>query len=218
MYMIYQKNTLLGLLALTLSSSAALAGEPYSTQNASEPALSDDRSGLYIRGYGGLDWFEDTGTSVFDTGWRAGGSVGYRFGEDSLGALMVELDASYGESEVDTSKFFDGELGLATVAVNLIHDFDTGTRFRPYLGAGIGAGFLNSDITAGGRTLSEDDDAVLLYQFIGGLEVQMTERLSVFTEYRYVGLDDFSLSSGGSSFDSDDFGGHQLLFGARISF
>ena len=108
----------------------------------------------------------------------------------------------------------DGELGLATVAVNLIHDFDTGTRFRPYVGVGVGAGFLTSDLAVGGRTLSEDDDAVFLYQFIGGLEVEMTERLSLFTEYRYVGLDDFSLSSGGSSYD----GRHQLLFGARITF
>ena len=63
-----------------------------------EALRSHDRSGLYLRGYGGLDWFEDIDSSEFDTGWRAGGSIGYRFGDDALGALMVELDATCGES------------------------------------------------------------------------------------------------------------------------
>ncbi|MFT4547408.1 MAG: opacity protein-like surface antigen [Verrucomicrobiales bacterium] len=212
------RSSLLFLVTVGLGTATASAGEDFlSDISMTKPAPTKAASGLYLRGYGGLNLLEDLDSSGFDAGWVAGGSLGYRF-VNALGGLRIELDGSYSESEIDASKIYEGDLGLTTAALNVIHDFNTGTRLRPYLGFGLGAGFLNSDLTTGGRSLSESDDAVLLYQFIGGLEVEMGEKWSVFTEYRFVGLDDFTLNSGSRDLDGSDFGGHQLLFGARFSF
>lgn len=64
-----------------------------------------------------------------------------------------------------------------------------GERLRPYAGAGLG---LSSGILTGadipGRSDSDFETSMTLgYQFLGGLQVQVTDRYYVFSEYKYFG-------------------------------
>ena len=113
-------------------------------------------------------------TSVFDraAGVLGGTAVGYRAGR----RFRVEAEYFYRDSPYDqtspilgasgeTSERIAGEVARARERVysltshnlfgNIYVDFDTGSRFTPYLGVGVGAGFTELDI---GRVLARHLD------------------------------------------------------------
>jgi outer membrane autotransporter protein len=129
---------------LALASGAAMAQDILNTQpSAGRPygpwygslsgsgVLLDDVPG---RGNGGANSY------ATDTGWGVTGAVGYKWPK----FLRTEMEFSYQKNAVNA-----GHVGGAKVAasgnaetfglaVNGYHDFQTGTRFVPYVGAGLG--------------------------------------------------------------------------------
>ena len=97
--------------------------------------------------------YTSTATNSYDTGFRISGAVGRRFGS----SLRAEGEIFYGKSEVDnltytgiSSPFLPGLVvpprdipvsGPASqfgTTVNLWYDFKPGSRWRPYVGGGLG--------------------------------------------------------------------------------
>lgn len=71
-----------------------------------------------------------------DVGARVGAAIGYEFGN----GFMVEAEQSTGYNEIDGDALYS-----PSAFVNGRYEFDTGTRYSPYLGAGVGASLLVYD-------------------------------------------------------------------------
>ena len=186
--------------------------------------------GFYIGGAGGADFAIDSKASTsggsnkvrYDVGPVGLISLGYGFG-----AFRTELEGSYRANDVDGSS--GAALGSAggrartwAAMVNGFYDFDTGTRFTPYLGAGIGAGFFNASLTgtrpAGSAVgLYNGSDTTFAYQGIAGVSYAVTPNLSLTTDYRYFATTDATIKSGGTKWNVEN-SNHVLTAGLRWSF
>jgi outer membrane protein OmpA-like peptidoglycan-associated protein len=104
--------------------------------------------GFYIGAQGGLNWLLNNNSYIMDTGWAAGGKLGYDF----VGP-RVELEGMYhsntGNGVVAFPTGFarvNGRVDQVSVMANLLYDFMPGEGFTPYVGAGAGIAFVDSTI------------------------------------------------------------------------
>ncbi len=101
--------------------------------------------GFYIGAEGGLNWLLNTtilGQSVTpQTGWAAGGVVGYDF----VGP-RVELEGMYRNNQTYTGfpgTAISNQIGQVSVMANLLYDFAPSSTITPYVGAGAGVAFVD---------------------------------------------------------------------------
>ncbi len=138
--------------------------------------------GLYVGAGGGLAWFLNTSSSAggsisSSTGWAVGGLVGYDF----VGP-RIELEVAYGQVPITASlpiANFNGTAGQLQIMGKVLYDFFPASAFTPYVGAGAGIGFVDSN-TALGST-------VFAYQGILGLGWNIDSQWRIALEGRYVG-------------------------------
>jgi opacity protein-like surface antigen len=78
-----------------------------------------------------------------------------------------------------------GKINLTAAFVNGYYDIATGSKFRPYLGAGIGLGFI-SDQDNGLEGF--DYGTSFAYQGKVGVQYEVVKKGNAFVEFRYVGL------------------------------
>ena len=197
-------------LASLVGTASALLGAP------SLADISGHADGLYLRGEAGLSLaigMDGSGAPVPvfketpSKGPIAGGAVGLR-----LASFRVELDADM--MRYDANKAFyvnDGGVGTLQglgslngktvpltgtvqnipVMANLIYDFDTGSRFEPYIGFGVGFSVLSlSRISTAGARLYDTSQFVFAYQPMVGVDYAITDQLSVGVQYRYFATAD----------------------------
>lgn len=143
-----------------------------------------------------------------ETGWFAGLKLGYVFDTGSFLLPAIELEGFYNNVDVnlhaeaddfDVTSEIGGELDQIVVQLNFQLKFDCG-RFRPYIGAGAGAAYLESDEIRGEVRLDGDeffdfegdvDDFginnegwVFAWQGLAGFDFYFTDNCSVFAEYK----------------------------------
>ena len=134
--------------------------------------------GFYIGGGGGATWALGSNPGVSTgTGWVAGGKLGYDF----IGP-RVDLEVGYGR--IPNNVFFPGSAvsgssGELAVMANVYYDFLATQRWNPYIGAGAGIAFVDSN-TALGST-------VFAYQAMAGLLYHIDSSWTVGVEARYHG-------------------------------
>lgn len=87
-----------------------------------------------------------------------------------------------------------GKIAVTTAFVNGYYDIATGSKFRPYLGAGIGLGFI-SDQDGGFGVVNQtgfvgnfDYGTSFAYQGKLGVQYEVVKKGNAFVEFRYVGL------------------------------
>jgi outer membrane protein OmpA-like peptidoglycan-associated protein len=135
--------------------------------------------GFYIGAGGGLDWFigtPPTGVST-STGWLAGGQIGYDF----VGP-RVALEAGYGQVPTNVNipgTAINGKIGTLAVMANLYYDFMPASTITPYIGAGAGVAFIDSNSSLGSTQFA--------YQGILGVAYNATEQVRIGLEGRYFG-------------------------------
>ena len=103
--------------------------------------------GVYLGVEGGLNWMFNTtilnqNVSPY-TGWALGGKIGYDF----LGP-RVEVEGLYRENNNSNNfgnRAITNQISQVTAMVNLLYDFNAFGNFVPYIGAGAGVGFIDSD-------------------------------------------------------------------------
>lgn len=153
-----------------------------------DPAVSE--SGIY----------DLTDTAIENT-WGVGGGVGVYFGRGVRGDITVEhnfnSDVSATLGDVNsalpgTRKF---SLSSTYALANLYYDFDMGSRFTPYIGAGLGftknktgsgtvtdlCGCLSGDIAGG-------EDTHAAGALMAGFSMKLRDRLSLDAGYRFLYL------------------------------
>ena len=150
------------------------------------PAVAQAQSpypGVYIGAQGGLNWLLNNNSYIMDTGWAAGGKIGYDF----VGP-RVEVEGMYHSNTGSGVVAFPngwanvrGRVDQVSVMGNLLYDFTAWGPITPYIGAGAGIAFVDSTIQ--GCNLCSTQFA---YQGIVGFAYNM-DAFRIGLEGRYYG-------------------------------
>ena len=144
------------------------------------------QEGFYIGAGGGAAWFIGSNSNAStSTGWAAGGKVGYDF----VGPRL-ELEASYGQIPTSANipgTAINGKVGQLNVMANVLYDFMPTSVITPYIGAGAGVAFVDSNSSLGSTQFA--------YQGMVGVAYNVNEQLRFLIEGRYVGTTNPSVNT-----------------------
>jgi opacity protein-like surface antigen len=182
-------------------------------------AHAQNLNGFYVGARGGANWlfnggvnasgiasvsgfgtgqFSGTDNASFDTGWVAGGFVGYDF----VGP-RVELEALYRDNKGRASGLFPitgvgtlrthnlVEVQQTSVMANAYYDFFAHDTFTPYVGVGVGMAFINSRV----GQFTNSSDTEFAYQAIIGASYKVTPNLRLNLDGRFYGTTNPSFSN-----------------------
>lgn len=158
-----------------------------------------------------------------ENGWSFGGGVG-RY-SNLFGGSRFELEGTYLSNEVNRLSYAGFELpanfDLRTKAlmVNYLKEVPFGSA-TGYFGGGIGWGWTTMDGDIDTILYDSSDDG-FAWQLIAGIDIPITERLALFTQYRYLVLDDCAFTTNFGDFTNTtnkNPSSHSVLVGARVSF
>ena len=148
--------------------------------------------GFYVGAIGGVNWLLNNSFNVsltapgafaagtangsFNTGWGAGGMIGYDF----VGP-RVELEGMYRDNTGSI-----GSIGVdfnqVSVMANVLYDFNAGGTIVPYIGAGAGVAFINASLL---NTTSSSTQ--FAYQAMLGVGYNVDPTIRINLEGRYYG-------------------------------
>ena len=176
-------------------------------------ASAQSQPGYYVSGEGGVSFLPNlqlktggtTANEKFDTGYAYGGAVGYDMGNGT----RVELDALHQMSNLTGvgGVAANGHLQSTSLMVNGQYDLMQGTQFTPYVGVGVGAQNVGANING-----VHDADWKPAYQAEAGLRTNISDKVSLFGEYRFSQSEAADLSLGGAS-AHQHFADHSILAG-----
>jgi OmpA-OmpF porin, OOP family len=140
------------------------------------------QSGIYLGAEGGLNWLLNSGNSNMQTGFAAGGVIGYDFG-----GPRIEFEGLYRSNQGRVANFNFGngstnEVDQLSTMVNVLYDFIPGATISPYVGAGAGAAFADTGVS--GCSLCSTQFA---YQGIAGVGWNVDQNLRFNLDVRYYG-------------------------------
>jgi opacity protein-like surface antigen len=145
---------------------------------ASQAQTINAQPGFYVSAEGGAAWeIGSTPNASTWTGWAAGGAAGYDF----VGPRF-ELNVGYGQIPTSANipgTAINGKVGTLAAMANVLYDFLPTYALTPYVGAGLGAAFIDSN-----GSLS---DTQFAYQGMVGLAYNVNEQLRFSIEGRYFG-------------------------------
>ncbi|MEM6603469.1 MAG: outer membrane beta-barrel protein, partial [Pseudomonadota bacterium] len=89
----------------------------------------------------------------YDDGYVITGEAGYNFGKFAfIDNVKLGFEIGYLQNEIDVHNIggaaqagSTGDLNTLTFLANMYHEFDTGTRFVPYYGVGVGIAMVEAD-------------------------------------------------------------------------
>lgn len=191
-------------------------------------AASSQAGQFYLGGDGGVAFQQNTavrdnsgfngqsGDMKFNTGWRAGGVVGYSFCK----YFSTEVDASviYNRiNQIGTMPFSSttpGEAHLDEVPllVNGVFTWPLG-KFKPYVGVGLGAamGIFDSKNIIGAGGNYSDTDYTLAYQGEVGFRYTIINNLDLGVAYKFVGTTDHDWKDNNISLKTDGTMTHTIV-------
>ena len=181
----------------------ALAGGALLTAAYSTPAAAQNE-GMYGVVKGIYVPEQDVGSRSYD----GGAGFGLGFGKYLTPQLRAEGEISHTRADVRPDGA--GALRMTSAMGNVYYDLPTGTKVKPYVGAGAGTiyGEATNDI------FTDDDDFTFAYQLMAGANVEMNNGHEFVVGYRYLDGEDLNVS-GGSDFD---LGSHNIEVGYRMPF
>lgn len=213
-------RTLVGAIALLSATSAVQA----------EQAADFWPEGTYFEIRAGANFLNDAdnssggsgsflGETGFDTGFTTSVAFGYElanknlFGSGFWNDIRIEVEIGYAESDIENSAS-NADISTNNYMLNAYYDFDTGTKWRPFIGAGIGAALIEVD----GVSLRDDEDTVLAYQARAGIAYQFTSSIIGTLGYRFLGTEDPELRSATGTRFETEIQSHAVEVGLRFRF
>jgi OmpA-OmpF porin, OOP family len=178
-------------------------------------ASAQEAQGLYVSGDGGAAFLPDlhakdtsSGTlhERFGTGYAAGGALGY----DTGNGARIEIDSTYTLSNLNRAGGSpdNGHLDSTGVMVDGQVDLVHHAAVTPYVG--VGAGYENVGANIDGINGHDWKPA---YQAEAGLRSDVSDKVSVFGEYRFTQSEAQQLSDGNPEAAHQHFSDHGLLAG-----
>jgi opacity protein-like surface antigen len=177
------------ILAAAAASSLALAGAAQAQQTA-DPAW-------YVRSDAGGTFEGELNGANPKVKGKSGWTVDLAAGRSLNSNVRAEGELLY--SEADRKDVSTGKIKTFGGLVNGYYDIDTGTKFRPYVGAGIGVAQVKLD----GGPATHGDDTGFAYQLKTGVSYAINDRLSAQVGYRYLGVNDVNIGQGVGRVDGD---------------
>lgn len=190
-------------------------------------------TGWYLSVFGGGVWATadaDDGDQIFDfdadLGWTFGVAAGAQItdfmrGEVELSTGVVSLtDVTItGYDPVEpavTADVVDGSASTTYLLGNVWFDLDTGTGFTPYVGGGLGAGFVSAE---GGVGLDTVDLSGWgwAYQVGAGVKFDVADNIALDLGYRYKAVVDAEVEGGGDDAIAN-VNSHVIQAGLTIGF
>jgi len=208
--------------ALVLGFGSCLAAWPAAANN-----------GLYLELQGGASFIQDadfsldgvgSGSADFDTGFNAGGAIGFRV----LEMLRLEAHASYRQADLDRAEINgtsldvdDGFAGGAAFLGNAYFDIPLPLPIKPYVGAGLGVAIFSADVDGNSVDL-DDDDTNFAWNVMGGFYIPIFRHLELDARYRYITSDDPEVDADflglGSGTIETEFEAHEVVGALRVVF
>ena len=214
------------ILLFTGISASSFGGEhtPWRIPHGCEPVA-------YVFGYGGiaLSYDEDLdgrngvfGTTFeydFDDGYTVGGGIGLY--ANLFGGSRLEIEGYYSKNNL-ASAFPAGtpiptprDMTVEAIFFNFLKEFPCGC-FTAYAGGGLG--YASTQLNAG---TAPPDDSAFASQVIVGVDYPLSQCLSLFTQYKLVGINETDYHFGvaaANGIHSDGWLIHNFMVGARYSF
>ena len=182
----FKMMMLAGLVALPLGAAAQAA-------DADAPIAADPgMTGLYLRGDIGWSMLTWEGGDD-DSTWLGSAGLGYRFNDNLRSDITADWSGDYDIGA--------GEISSHILMGNAYWDFANGSGFTPYVGAGVGYGWVNG---SGGAS----DDSGLALGVTAGVTADITSNLAVDVGYHFKDI----------MLEGDDVMQHALTTGLRFSF
>jgi len=172
--------------------------------------------GLYVGVFGGYTFSPDASLSYYDYDynynydidvqetWVFGFKLGYT--PPRLNYFSFEFEYSYSNPDVDRTVLPNARMGYATIEgdekfnnfmFNAIAKYPKG-KIHPYIGLGLG--FSNVDVsvsTTSTARYASNDDTVFAWQMLVGVDIDLTNNMSIDIGYRYF------VAESGSNHDYD---------------
>ncbi|MGB3470951.1 MAG: P44/Msp2 family outer membrane protein [Erythrobacter sp.] len=154
-------------------------------------------------------------TTEFDTGFAVNGQVGYAFdngvrielegaysrvdvdthrgltvgGGDIEGVDVAVLTRGAADANNPTvgAVIADGQGDVTNFGLfgNVFYDIQTGTGFKPYVGAGAGYQWVDVEYSPSGVDIADDDDGVFAYQLMAGASYEVNDAVELFGQYTW---------------------------------
>ena len=151
----------------------------------------------------------------FDAGFAINGQVGYAFDNGlrlELEAAYSQYDAdthsglTVGGTDIDAvdsailtrgaadaanptvgAVIADGQGQVENFGVfgNVFYDIQTGSAFKPYVGAGLGFQSVDVEYAPSDVLITDESDESLAYQLMAGASFELSERTELFGQYTY---------------------------------
>ena len=185
------------------------------------------------------DGVDTLSSTNIDGTWSLGGCVGRYFSRTVRGDLTYEYlfkttaSGNQANPNADATGLREFDLSSHLFLANLYYDFNAGSRFSPYIGAGLGfvrhttheGSIANCNCTSSIAGETETDVAGAL---MAGVNVALRDRLALDVGYRYLYLGSgttgplTAVVAGNTVNSSDptveDIHAHEIRFGLRYDF
>ncbi|WP_225767901.1 OmpA family protein [Inquilinus sp. Marseille-Q2685] len=194
------------------------------------PAMAQEyqATGLYVGAGAGVNIRQDDswsvkgtnidGKSEYDIGPAGNIYLGYDWGSFRADAEVSLRTNNLNEAKVGGNTIAkNGHFRTIGIMANGYYDFDFGSPFVPYIGAGVGVALLDAELKAGGNTF-KDFNTQFAYQGIAGVSYNFSPNLAANLEYRYLGNTEPTFSDQGVKLKYDSSNNHTILVGVRYTF
>ena len=182
-------------------------------QNANIPNEGENDLSLYPGSYwniaGGYQWKNARAELEIGSG---------SFGNDELKPVPGKIDLgsqTVANNQTQPTASF-GKINLTTAFVNGYYDIATGSKFRPYLGAGIGLGFIGDQDGGFGGLI--DYGTSFAYQGKVGIQYEVVKKGNAFVEFRYVGLTGYTSKKNNTEIEIGSINSPAVSVGYRQGF
>ncbi len=234
------QNIITPVIALIISATSLHAGTQISEKRVHEPVVSVVDGGPYWAIFGGANVKQSSDNNQRrgsvgrladeeqnELGWFGGLKWGYDFGSRYSHHFALEVEGLYSQLNAETesndgafSLRTKGDISAAALMVNGLIKFEPIWSLRPYVGVGAGVAYVwlrdnESEVTFNGtrlanRTQADAEDWTFAYQGIAGLDFQLNERTSIFTEYKALVLHD--------AVGAENYINHLVGIGVRVKY
>jgi OOP family OmpA-OmpF porin len=157
----------------------------------------------------------------FKDGFGLIGTLGYK----TQGSFRTELELGHRSASVGevAGVEWDGKQSTTSAMLNGLFDLNEGGRFQPYLGLGVGLAWVNWKNGYGPSTTPaityDGKESEFAYQGIAGFSVPVNERLDMYVDYRYIGVNNLNFPNNSAPLVANhDDRSHNIMLGFRFSF
>ncbi len=237
---------LTGIACITAANASAIELNPYAGIRLSAVQMQNDAKVLSDYSFSGVTHHENEVASEKHKDTIFGARIAGGIGTDIIyGKLRGELELGWNSDSKDDNNFdftiinsathnFETKTSVYDAMLNFYYDLNTGTKFSPFIGAGLGYAHLKVKTTTTGEfkgnvlNLEASDTANNFAWNVGaGVSYQVSDAFAIDLAYRYTDYGSVKETAAtavkglGAKVNTDakfDVISHEIMLGARYSF